>query len=224
MRSQAAKKRVKNSKPAASGPSTLKVVNRFGRGRRAGGRVAWTLAAPLLALATLAGHQTGYRLAIRDPHARADALAHDGHGYFAYVPIATGTFVALAVLAVAWRARGRVGAGLSMRVSAALPPLGFVVQEQLERLVHGQAHGGAVLPYTEPAFLAGLALQLPFALLALLLARKLQYVADTIAGSRRPALRWAAALAVPLPPSLPLPRPRPLADARSVRGPPALAQ
>jgi hypothetical protein len=224
MRAQAAKKRVKNSKPAAAGPSTLKVVNRFHRGRRADVRVAWTLAAPLLALATLAGHQAGYRLAIRDPHARADALGHDGHGYFAYLPIATGALVALAVLAVAWRARGRVGAALSLHVAAALPPLGFVAQEQLERLVHAHAHGGAVLPYAEPAFLAGLALQLPFALLALLLARKLQHAADAIAGSRRPALRRAPAVAAPLPASSPLPRPRPLADARSVRGPPALAQ
>ena len=224
MRAQAAKKRVKKRKPAAPGRSTLKAVNRFHRGRHAGARVAWTLAAPLLALATLAGHQAGYLLAIRNPHARADALAHDGHGYFAYLPIATGALVALAVLAVAWRARGRVGDALSMRVAASLPPLGFILQEQLERLVHAQAHGGSLLPYAEPAFLAGLALQLPFALLALLLARKLQYVADAIAAARRPAVRWTMAFAAPLPPSSPLPRPRPLAGARSVRGPPALAQ
>jgi hypothetical protein len=217
MRAQVAKKRLK----IKSGPRSAEVlwcmVKRNGRGRR----VAWTLAAPLLALATLAGHQAGYLLAIRDPRMRADALAHDGHGYFAYLPILTGALVAVAVLAVAWRARGRVGAALPLSVAALLPPIGFVLQEQLERLVHAQAHGGSILPYAEPAFLAGFALQLPFAVLALLLARKLQHFADAIAATGRPAFRWAAPPAFVAPASSPLPRPRPLADARSVRGPPA---
>ena len=193
-------------------------MNRLRRGRRLGERLAWTLAAPLLALATIAGHQAGYRLAIRDPSARADALAHDGHGYFAYLPIATGTLVAVAVLAVAWRARGRAQGTLPTWAAAALPPFGFVVQEQLERLV--EAHSGSHVPFAEPAFLAGLALQLPFAVLALLLARKLQHLADAIAAPARPARRWALLPGPPHPEACALLRPRPLALARSGRGPP----
>jgi hypothetical protein len=195
-------------------------VNPGRRGRRPGERLAWTLVAPLLALATIAGHQAGYRLAIRDPHARADALAHDGHGYFAYLPIATGALVAVAVLAVAWRARGRTQRTLPAWAAAALPPFGFILQEQLERLVHAHAHTGSHVPFAESAFMIGLALQLPFAVLALQLARKLQHLADAIAAPARPARRWTVLPAPPYPEACALLRPRPLALARSLRGPP----
>jgi hypothetical protein len=185
-----------------------------------GERLAWTLVAPLLALATLAGHQAGYRLALRDPQARADALAHDGHGYFAYLPIATGALVAIAVLAVAWRSRGRAQGTLPVWAAAVLPPLGFILQEQVERLFHAHAHGGSHLPFAEPAFFAGLALQLPFAVLALLLARKLQGLADAIAAPARQTRCWALLPASAFPAVCALRRPSPLALARSVRGPP----
>jgi hypothetical protein len=215
------KKGLRSSIRARPTGGTLEVVNPAVRARLLGERLAWTLVAPLLALATLAGHQGGYRLAIRDPQARADALAHDGHGYFAYLPIATGALVAIAVLAVACRARGRARGTVSLWAAAVLPPLGFALQEVLERLVHAQAHGGHVLPFAEPAFLTGLALQLPFAVLALLLARKLQRLADTIAARTLPPRRWALLPERPCPEVPSLPRPRPLALARSVRGPPS---
>jgi hypothetical protein len=186
--------------------------------RRLDERLAWTLVAPLLALATLAGHQAGYRIAVPDAAARTDALAHDGHGYFAYLPLITGALVALAVLALASRARGGGRSTLPLGLAAALPPAGFVAQETLERLL-GAHHAGVVAMLGEPAFLVGLALQLPFAVLALLLARRLQRFADTIAlTSRRRS--WPA---VPEPRRVGevfLLRPKPLALARSMRGPP----
>ena len=186
--------------------------------RRLDERLAWTLVAPLLALASLAGHQAGYRVAVPNASARADALAHDGHGYFAYLPLATGALVALTVLALASRARGGGRAALPLWLAAALPPLGFVVQETLER-VFGAHHAGAGAMLSEPAFLAGLAFQLPFAFLALFLARRLQRLADTIARARR-RVTWPA-LPEHRPPVDPLLlRQRPLALARSVRGPP----
>ena len=72
----------------------------------------------------------------------------------------------------------------------------------------------------EPAFLVGLALQLPFALLAQpLLARRLQRLADTIALTRR-CRSWPAVPEYRPAEDVFLLRPRPLALARSVRGPP----
>jgi hypothetical protein len=187
--------------------------------RRLDERLAWTLVAPLLALATLAGHQAGYRIAVPDASARADALAHDGHGYLAYLPLITGAFVALAVLALAARARGGGRSTLPISVAAALPPAGFVVQETLERVLLGAHHAGVTAMLGEPAFLVGLALQLPFALLALLLARRLQRLADTIALARR-RRSWPAVPGHRPVEEVFLLRPRPLALARSVRGPP----
>ncbi len=186
--------------------------------RRLDERLAWTLVAPLLALASLAGHQAGYRIAVPNAAARADALAHDGHGYFALLPLATGALVALTVLALASRARGGGRSSLPLWLAAALPPLGFVVQETLERLL-GAHHSGVGAMLHEPAFLTGLALQLPFALLALLLARRLQRFADTIALARR-RFSWPVPAGHRPPADVVLVRQRPLALARSVRGPP----
>ena len=194
------------------------MVNAVTMRRRVDDRLAWTLVAPLLALATIAGHQAGYRIAVPDATQRADLLAHDGHGYFAYLPLITGALVALTVLALATRARGRGRSSLPAWLAAALPPLGFVLQETLERLLGGHHEGVASMVH-EPAFLTGLALQLPFALLALLLARRLQRLADTIALARRrvawpdvPARRPSAGVFVP--------RPHALVRAHAVRGPP----
>ncbi len=181
-------------------------------------RLAWTLVAPLLALASLAGHQAGYRIAVPNAAARADALAHDGHGYFALLPLVTGALVALTVLALAARARGAGRSALPLWLAAALPPLGFVVQETLERLL-GTHHSGLHAMVTEPAFLAGLACQLPFAVLALLLARRLQRFADTVALARR-RFSWPAPAEHRPRADVILLRQRPLALARSGRGPP----
>ena len=65
--------------------------------------------------------------------------------------------------------RGRHGSSLApSRVFALLPAAGFVVQEHLEHFLASDS-----VPYElalEPTFITGLALQLPFALGALLLA------------------------------------------------------
>ena len=72
-------------------------------------RLTWLSTAPLMLAGLLAAHALGYRLAISDPHARADALAHSGHGYFSYVPFAL--TVCLGVLL----------AGLALQALSALP-------------------------------------------------------------------------------------------------------
>jgi len=145
-------------------------------------RLAWFSTAPLMFGGLLAAHSLGYRLAIADPHARADALAHSGHGYFGYAPFALA--VCLGILLAALVHQGSAGfRGERRRAAAsplivALPPVAFVVQEFLERLIHS-GHVPLTL-VLQPAFLIGLALQLPFALAALLVAWALDSAARTV--------------------------------------------
>jgi hypothetical protein len=173
----------------------------------------------------LAGHALGYRLAIADPHARADALAHSGHGYFGYAPFALA--VCLGVLLTALVLQGLTGfRGERSRPAASplillLPPLAFVVQEFVERLIHtGQ------VPWTtafEPAFLFGLALQLPFALAALLLAWALDSAARAVGRALADLPRPIFLAPAPVPVRVvAAPRPAGLARGYGERAPPFL--
>jgi hypothetical protein len=135
-------------------------------------RLAWLSTAPLMFAGLIAGHQLAYRLVYSDAHARADALARSGHAYFGYVPLALAVSLGVLAAGLALQAaagfRGDSRRPLASPLIVLLPPLAFVVQEFGERIVHsGQ------VPWTvvaQPAFLLGLAFQLPFALAALLIA------------------------------------------------------
>jgi hypothetical protein len=152
------------------------------------------LTAPLLTMGLLAGHSLGYRWAVADPHARAHLLQESGHSYFDYVPLVLA--IGLTLIAAALVSRGRAAA-LGDPESASPPwlfgllaPIAFLVQELLERLIHaGQVHPSTLM---EPAVLIGLALQLPLALIALLLASLLAQAADvvgeTLADGSQPCL------------------------------------
>jgi hypothetical protein len=137
------------------------------RGRAA----AWLLSLPVALAGSAAAHALAYQLVEPDAHERAHLLAASGHGYLGQLRVLAAAAVALAlagfVRQAALAAHGREAAGPPL-VVALVPPLAFVLQEHLERALHGGAFPlGAVL---EPTFLVGLALQLPFALLALGLA------------------------------------------------------
>ncbi len=173
----------------------------------------------------LAGHALGYRLAIGDPHARADALAHSGHSYFGYAPFALA--VCLGVLGAALVLQGVTGFRGERRRPATsplillLPPIAFVVQEFLERFMHA----GHVTWTTafEPAFLFGLALQLPFALAALLLAWALDSAARAIGQALAAVPRPTFSAFVPVPVRVvAAPRPAGLARGYGERAPPFL--
>jgi hypothetical protein len=98
---------------------------------------------------------------------------------------------------------------------AVVPPLAFGVQEHLERALQGEPTAGAAL---EPTFVLGLVLQVPFALLAYLLARLLlgavalaaRLVAATprLARPRSPSLAVRARAAARLDPRARLLEPR----------------
>jgi hypothetical protein len=102
--------------------------------------------------------------------------AEGGHTYLGSTPVLIAALVtALAaglVLCVGEGLRGGTARlGPPALLFALLPPFGFVVQEHLEEVLRSGSISGDLI--AEPTFLTGLALQLPFAAVALLLCRGL---------------------------------------------------
>lgn len=160
-------------------------------------------------------------------HALAYRIAGGGaepadHAYLTQLAFPL-TLLATLALAGLWTraARGRGAGRVPAWPFATLPPLAFAVQEHLERLLPG-GHWPVHL-LGQRVFLVGLALQLPFALLAWLLARGLAAAADAVGAvlARRnpPRLRPRSG-PVRAPGSLPLRAPL-LEGSRAARGPPA---
>lgn len=175
----------------------------------------------------LVGHALGYRLAIPDAHARSDALAHSGHGYLAYAPLALTVCFGVLLAALTLRGiaafRGATGRPAASPAIVLLSPVAFVVQEFAERLIYSGHVPWIVL--LEPSFLVGLALQLPFVLAALLIAWALDSVAEAVgrAFSARP--RPVLSSLVPAPACVPAaPRAAGLARGYGERAPPFLRQ
>ena len=161
----------------------------------------WLVSIPFMAAGCLAAHSLAYHL-LSTPEER--------HGYLAFAPLFLGVLGAVAIVGAV--RRGRVRSPLAF---AALPPLAFVVQEHAERLE---------LVVSEPAFLVGLALQLPFALAALVAARAFLGVADRVMEAlavRPKTLR--APVTAPAAAGVDLLRLTLLAGSRSSRAPPAVA-
>lgn len=135
------------------------------------------------------------------------------------VPPVVGPLGALLLLGLVWLVRRR---SLGAAWFLLLPPGAFGIQELTERLVHS---GSLSLVGGEPSLLASLLVQLPFAILAFVLARLLRAAIRRVVAFLKvprtvPALR-AAVTAWPLPP-LTLPSRWALASPHSGRGPPHL--
>jgi hypothetical protein len=187
-------------------------------------RIAWLVAISLMSIGSLAAHSLAYRLVEPDAGARAEALAGTGHGYLAYAPFLVASALAVVAAALAAAAvRGARGTPITAPSTwqlALLPPLGFALQEHLERIASGSGVGHLL---AEPAFLVGLALQLPFALVALLAARELTRAAASLGRAlthAQPAPRRRAfSPAIPAGQTLMTLRPAAVRG-RAVRGPP----
>ena len=139
----------------------------------------WIIAVPLAVASWLGAHCLAYWLAAPGAEEHMGLHADHGHAWLGYTPSLAIWGVALVVaglvLCVGEGLRGGRPSGPPVRLFALLPPGGFVVQEHLERLI-----GTGSVPtdlMAEPTFLVGLALQLPFALAALLLTRALYAIA-----------------------------------------------
>jgi len=150
-------------------------------------RLAWLSTAPLMFAGLIAGHLLAYRLVYSDAHARADALARSGHAYFGYVPLALWVSFGVLLAGLALQAttgfRGERHRPVKSPLIVLLPPIAFVVQELAERVVHTGHVSWTVV--VQPAFLLGLAFQLPFALAALIVAWLLDSAARAVGHALR---------------------------------------
>ena len=183
-------------------------------------RVAWLTSLGLLGAGWITAHVISYILLV--PHAeRGEMLARTGHGYFR-----PNDLIVLAILVALAGALAVVLGGSPGRVPSpyllgSIPPIGFIVQEHMERTVSGGAFPLHLV--TEPRFLVGLLLQIPFAFCALLCAAVLLRAATRLArslGAGTPLARLVGWHDAPLSPISDLPRRAALAAGYSERGPP----
>lgn len=190
-------------------------------------RLTWLVTVPLVLVSSQAAHWLAYRLVAGDAYERGHLLEGSGHGYLAFAPTILGGLLALALGALALRAldarRGLVPSRLSALPFGLLPFAAFAIQEHLERLLHDGAF--PVAAALEPTFLVGFLLQVPFGMLAYLLARLLLRAADAVGrafAGERPIFALPGIL---LPTALAIDRPRvrPLALGYAERGPPSFS-
>jgi len=138
-------------------------------------RLTWLVALPAMLAGTEAAHALAYRLVFPDAAVRLHVLALTGHGYLGWLPVVLGVGGAVGLIGFAFAVRdvacGRHVRELTPAAFALLPPLAFALQEVLELSLHTGTFGWHA--FAEPTFLPGLALQLPFALLAYVAARLL---------------------------------------------------
>src|SRR5688572_1968833 len=133
-------------------------------------RLTWLLTVPLMAGGLIAGHELAYRMV---------GAPSVGHGYLGYLPFASAILLALTLCALVLHSlaafRGEHPVASPPLAFVLLPGAAFVLQEHLERLLHS-----GTLPMLEPTFAVGLAVQLPFGLATLLIARLLQSLARAV--------------------------------------------
>jgi hypothetical protein len=191
------------------------------------------LSVPLAAAGWLTAHSVAYKLAAPDSHDRAELLSATGHGYLEVESlfVACGLVLVVAGLfaSVTEGIRDRPRSRVSVRLFTLVPVLGFAVLEHVERLVeHGAVPYGVAL---ESTFLAGIALQLPFAIAAFSFTRALHALGHALGHLLRCLARPARPLraaADPLAMTRRIPeRARPLASGlapgHGPRAPPAAA-
>jgi hypothetical protein len=159
-------------------------------------RLPWLVALPVMAAGSFGAHSLSYLfVSARTSEGTREASERASTGGSSYLVLLLGVVAATAFVAACARlllARRRGGGGteVSPWLFFVLPPLAFALQELSERLLRAEA-----FPFQaalEPRFLLGLLFQLPFGLLALLLARALLRVVERIVRAlshpRRPRL------------------------------------
>jgi hypothetical protein len=190
---------------------------------------AWLLSFPLMVAGSQVAHVLAYRWVYPQAHVRWGELLATGHSYMGspmYAPMLLGFVFAAELIGLGGAVAGGVRGGPRKPVPAVafalLPLIGFTLQEFLERWLSGASFPWWVV--LQPAFRAGLLLQLPFALAAYLVARFLLRSGERMGR----ALRFATAQTAPtgvlrgwvvrrMPPR---PRRGALAGGHAGRGPP----
>lgn len=195
-------------------------------------RAAWLIALPVATGSWLNAHCLAYVLVPPDGGEHAHHHVEGGHTYFFSTPVLAAALVTVLAAGLALCAsEGFSGRSARSRppalLFALLPPLGFLVQEQLEDLIVSGSLSAAML--VEPTFLTGLALQLPFGVAALLLTHALyalgyglgRFIARRLPAARPVGRSPLAVTRLPEPPSLFAPSV--LALGHGSRAPPAAA-
>jgi hypothetical protein len=186
--------------------------------------LTWLVAVPLLVAGSQAAHALAYRLVYPGTSVRLHVLALTGHGYLDRLPLALGVALSIALVAllvtVIDASRGRQARALPAWAFGVLAPVAFALQEIIELSLHTGTFAWHVV--AAPTFLPGLALQLPFSLLAWLAARLLLRAASRAgrALAAQPPAGRLVALLTPAPAAATLPRARVLAYRLAKRGPP----
>lgn len=160
-------------------------------------RAVWVVSLVLVAVGGLFAHLAAYQLIPAGEAHREHSMQGADHGSFVHLRFCVALCGALLLVGVAVATvdtvRGRSARSAPLWLFALLPPLGFAVQELLERSLHTGAPTFAVA--LEAPFLLGLALQIPFAFIAFFAARAILALALVIAERLWPlALRRAVGL------------------------------
>jgi len=167
--------------------------------------IALLVCLPLSVGGVLLAHQASYGLVASGARARQHLLEHTGHGYLQHLPLVVATLLGLVLVGLGldaicvWRKGDRTMPRAWQ--FAALAPVGFVVQEHVERLVHD---GSLPLDaWHEPSLWIGVLLQLPLSVFAWLVALALFRTSPRIVAglnarlrpprgrTRRPAATWS---------------------------------
>jgi hypothetical protein len=184
------------------------------------------LSVPLMLAGTQVAHVFAYRLAYPVARIRLHELVVTGHGYLGLWPLllglAAGVELAAVVSIAAGSFRRRPYTPAPPWAFAVMPALAYVFQEFLERWLSGSPFPWWMV--LQPTFRIGLLLQLPFGVLAYLLARLLLRVAGDVGTALRRVVertRTRAAIAVWSPFQLAPVRVAALANGHAGRAPPA---
>jgi hypothetical protein len=170
------------------------------RGRRV---TAWLLSFPLMVVGSQVAHVFAYRWVYPNAHVRLSELVATGHGYMgspSYAPMLLGfvfaaELVAAGCVLVSALRRSRQRA-VPAWAFALLPMLGFTLQEFIERWLSGSPFPWWMV--LQPTYRVGLLLQLPFALVAYVVARLLLRAADRVGRILRGAIARPAPRSVSL--------------------------
>jgi hypothetical protein len=175
---------------------------------------AWLVTLPIALIGIEAAHAFA-NAAFGSPEEAGEIFASAASGA-ELVPVLSALALGLVLLGLGGRVAGRWwlprGARSLALPFACLPPVAFLLLELVEALSH-RGHVPADLGF-EPAFLAGLALQIPFALTGYLVARLLLRLSDGVRGL---IVRWRPAPPLERPRALPSP-PRDDPPRRARRG------
>jgi hypothetical protein len=134
--------------------------------------LALLVSLPLMAAGAVSAHWLAYQLAVPEASARATLLAATGHARATWQVGAVAALAAVALVTLFGLIAGRGSmldrVKLRPGLFVALPACAFVVQEQLERYLVG--YGAPWHVWQEPTFWRGLVLQVPFGIVAFLVA------------------------------------------------------